>query len=674
MNSIINSISDALLVSGTMRNYQKKGNSYTNEELQKAIQDVERNERSVRQAAKDLGISHDTLRRKIIANVDAENVEDMRGKKTVLTMEEEAKLADYLRTLAKWGFGLTKEELLCVVSDYCHRTNTSNRFKNGKPGQEWFTNFCKRNNMKIKNTERLEKKRQKNTSDPFLIYEFYDLLEKLASELDLQSKPDHWWNLDECGVCHDPTKCKALAGKEQTNIYRTDQGPGRENTTVMACVNACGRKLAPLFIFKAAKLWSTWRGTEDIPGTFYAVAENGFITSDIFYDYIQKFCRTVRERPLILIVDGHIFHLDLRTVNLAKKENIAVVKLPSHTTDLLQPLDRTCFGPFKKRWNAALVNWQRLNQRMLNKSEFVNLVCSVWDEGLSELNIVSGFRSCGIFPLNREKYPMCRLNPTKLQLYLASKEDRTSDVTASGEQDAPRLDNQPVMIDVPAPEELELPDQLDTDGVFFDSNGIAGEEVVIVEADTNEVTNPPTSTIPKVNIVGQNTTVFEELLLKKIGATAAPKEKRRIIPSNAAVITSEEFISSIQEVHNGKKQAKSTKRKNKTTDHIHITKRGRGKENNAPPQTEEEENNESVREGNYIVAWIDGKKEVCRIEKVSRNLEDAMVMWFSKIEETDSYEMAVPCYIKFTDVVKKISSPTVIEIGPKLQYVFEAIS
>lgn len=41
---------------------------------------------------------------------------------------------------------------------------------------------------------------------------------------------------------------------------------------------------------------------------------------------------------------------------------------------------------------------------------------------------------------------------------------------------------------------------------------------------------------------------FEELLLKKIGSTTKPVAQRRLIPCNAAVITSQEFSEKIKEL------------------------------------------------------------------------------------------------------------------------------
>lgn len=60
----------------------------------------------------------------------------------------------------------------------------------------------------------------------------------------------------------------------------------------------------------------------------------------------------------------HVTYLDKETIKLAIKE------LPAHKTDVLQLLDICYLGHLKLKLNNALIEWQHLNQRMLNNSEF----------------------------------------------------------------------------------------------------------------------------------------------------------------------------------------------------------------------------------------------------------------------------------------------------------------
>ena len=56
----------------------------------------------------------------------------------------------------------------------------------------------------------------------------------------------------------------------------------------------------------------------------------------------------------------------------------------------------------------------------LSKGEFVNLHCSIWNEGTTGSNIKTGFSTAGIWPLDRGKYP--RFDQRLLQKYKEWKE------------------------------------------------------------------------------------------------------------------------------------------------------------------------------------------------------------------------------------------------------------
>lgn len=53
------------------------------------------------------------------------------------------------------------------------------QFKDNRPGMKWMKNFMKRNKLSHKKAEMISVARKSNTSNPFLIYDFYDQLEKV---------------------------------------------------------------------------------------------------------------------------------------------------------------------------------------------------------------------------------------------------------------------------------------------------------------------------------------------------------------------------------------------------------------------------------------------------------------------------------------------------------------
>ena len=70
----------------------------------------------------------------------------------------------------------------------------------GYPGPDWLTSFIKKNNLSLKEATKLSQPRYNATKNPFVIYHYFDLLEKIISNLGLENKPEVIWNCDESGL------------------------------------------------------------------------------------------------------------------------------------------------------------------------------------------------------------------------------------------------------------------------------------------------------------------------------------------------------------------------------------------------------------------------------------------------------------------------------------------
>ena len=117
--------------------------------------------------------------------------------------------------------------------------------------------------------------------------------------------------------------------------------------------------------------------------------------------------------------DGHLTHTPAPTIELAIRENISILKLPAHTTDVLQPLDVACFGPLKSYYEKALTEHvhQTGARQPLRRANFVNLIAGIWRNGLSARNIKAGFEATGVYPVNSAKYKIEQLDKVKLKTY-----------------------------------------------------------------------------------------------------------------------------------------------------------------------------------------------------------------------------------------------------------------
>ena len=58
--------------------------------------------------------------------------------------------------------------------------------------------------------------------------------------------------------------------------------------------------------------------------------------------------------PCLLIYDGLLSHMWYGTIDLACQKIVTIIKLPPHTTDLLQPLDVVVFKSVKDHWGDVL--------------------------------------------------------------------------------------------------------------------------------------------------------------------------------------------------------------------------------------------------------------------------------------------------------------------------------
>ncbi|CAK1601220.1 unnamed protein product [Parnassius mnemosyne] len=209
--------------------------------MDKAIQAVVSNEMSMYAAAKEFNMPTTTLfdRMKGICKYNREKV----GGSQAILFSVEQRLANAIAPIEKWGFGLTRQEILDIVAEYiAKKNNLKTLFTNNKPGPDWFINFKNRNEFSIKKPQPVEHIRRKMI-DPFVISEFFALLEEKLAHLNLLEKPDLIWNLDETSLSLDPTKTNVVVkiNKPCSRItYRT----GKESITLLAAVNAAGKKFA----------------------------------------------------------------------------------------------------------------------------------------------------------------------------------------------------------------------------------------------------------------------------------------------------------------------------------------------------------------------------------------------------------------------------------------------
>ena len=119
-------------------------------------------------------------------------------------------------------------------------------------------------------------------------------------------------------------------------------------------------------------------------------------------------------RPALLIMDGHGSHVSIDVIELARDNDIHLLCLPSHTTHILQLYDIGVFKLFKFNFSKACTRYLAANPgRVITSDRLASLVAEAWPHSFTALNVMSGFKKCGVFPLNPSEICDRQIAPSK---------------------------------------------------------------------------------------------------------------------------------------------------------------------------------------------------------------------------------------------------------------------
>ena len=99
----------------------------------------------------------------------------------------------------------------------------------------------------------------------------------------------------------------------------------------------------------------------------------------------------------------------MRVLELAVSHNVKFICLPCNATQYAQPLDVAVYRPMKIYWREILNNWKETSEGKkfgtLPKELFPTLLTRLVKKltPTVEQNLISGFRSSGIYPVDVEE-------------------------------------------------------------------------------------------------------------------------------------------------------------------------------------------------------------------------------------------------------------------------------
>uniref|UniRef100_A0A1B0DQH3 Uncharacterized protein n=1 Tax=Phlebotomus papatasi TaxID=29031 RepID=A0A1B0DQH3_PHLPP len=287
------------------------------------------------------------------------------GPGACLGKENEILLVEHIINMDEAGFPLNRKKVRRLAYEFAENLGLAHRFNKEEQiaGYSWFQSFMRRNpSLSIRHSAGLSISRAQNLTRES-VNGFYDLL---FNEIEKRTRR----NCNNIGV-----------------LFSRGQIP------------------SSTMILKGKNMKAEFSDGLPLGSRVFMNPKSGYVTGEIFLRWFEEVFlpRKVKGRN-ILILDGHVSHCgSLKLLDRAAAENVTLLCLPPHTTHVLQPLDTSFFQPFKYQFRVTADAWIFSHPgRNITRYQLGPLVREAWLKTATAKNAVNGFRTTGIYPLNRQ--------------------------------------------------------------------------------------------------------------------------------------------------------------------------------------------------------------------------------------------------------------------------------
>lgn len=207
----------------------KKYCKYSKDALKNALDEIKRGTASAT-ASKMFNVPRATL----ISKINRTYPEDCKsGKATTVTYNEENILVNWIISVGKTGFPVTKDQLLDSVALLIKRLKRDNSFTNGRPGRKWYDGFLKRHpEISLRMTQNLTSSRAAITKQKIKSW-FSEISEYFKSNSISINDPEQVFNADEVGFCLAPKGKQVLVKKGSKSVYNFANANEKESITTL---------------------------------------------------------------------------------------------------------------------------------------------------------------------------------------------------------------------------------------------------------------------------------------------------------------------------------------------------------------------------------------------------------------------------------------------------------
>ena len=151
----------------------KRRKKWKDEDMEKALEVVQKSQATVSGAAKQFDVPRKTLDDRVKGRVFHGTKS---GLGTVLTSAEEDILCNYLIYMAERGFPLTRKIVMAYAWALAKKSGKADRFNQEVgPGDHWWSHFRRRHpQITMRKLDKLDRSRAKNC-DPIVVKNYFEL-------------------------------------------------------------------------------------------------------------------------------------------------------------------------------------------------------------------------------------------------------------------------------------------------------------------------------------------------------------------------------------------------------------------------------------------------------------------------------------------------------------------
>ncbi|KAJ3622489.1 hypothetical protein MTP99_002996 [Tenebrio molitor] len=273
--------------------------------------------------------------------------------------------------------------------------------KNKSAGKVWLDGFMRRTKiLSLRKSEGLSLARAQGMNRKE-VGDYFSLLLQVLTENDLLEHPSKIFNMDETGIQINNKPEQVIATKGSKDVYSLTSTEKGENVSVIAFCSAEGNFFPPVLIMKGK--YKKPEFSEGLPpgSDVYMNQKTSYINTDLFMKWFREyFIPRKGTGKALLVLDAHASHSNaIELLDFASQNEVVLLCLSSHTTQALQPLDKSFFKRLKSYFSQETKTWMIIHKdRKLNRRNVAALIGNAWSRAATVSNGVAGFKAVGIYP------------------------------------------------------------------------------------------------------------------------------------------------------------------------------------------------------------------------------------------------------------------------------------